>query len=189
MLNNFKRIFGNEKDVTLFRPLLSVWKKDIVTFAQKYKVPFVYDSTPSWSERGKMRDILFPFLNQFDSRILDGLFSLSTNFKEIYKVYETSLPEIKYNEDNAIMEDKEIYFEDYFKKIVQKIVSHYGIYPVRNKAIAHLVNTLKLDKNTHKITLSKQLYCVKSNNKYGKSYYDDSLLPSKKVELTFILNK
>lgn len=180
-------LVGNEKDVTLFRPLLSVWKKDIVTFAQKYKVPFVYDSTPSWSERGKMRDILFPFLNQFDSRILDGLFSLSTNFKEIYKVYEDSLPEIKYNEDNAIIEDKEIYFEDYFKKILQKISVHFHIKPIKNKAITHLVNTLQNDINTHKITLSKELSCIKST--YGKSYYDDSLLPSKKVELTFILNK
>lgn len=180
-------LVGNEKDVTLFRPLLSVWKKDIVTFAQKYKVPFVYDSTPSWSERGKMRDILFPFLNQFDSRILDGLFSLSTNFKEIYKVYEDSLPEIKYNEDNAIIEDKEIYFEDYFKKILQKISVHFHIKPIKNKAITHLVNTLQNDINTHKITLSKELSCIKST--YGKSYYDDSLLSSKKVELTFILNK
>lgn len=153
---------GNEKDVTLFRPLLSVWKRDIIDFGQKFKVPFVYDSTPAWSERGKMRDILFPFLNQFDSRILDGLFSLSTNFKEIYKVYEQSLPNIIYNHDYAIVEDKQIYFEDYFKKILQKIVSHYGIYPVRNKAITHLVNTLKFDKNTHKITLSKQLICSKN---------------------------
>ncbi len=156
-------VIGNEKDITLFRPLLSVWKREIIDFAQRFKVPFVYDSTPAWSERGKMRDVLFPFLNKFDYRILDGLFSLSTNFKEIYKVYEQSLPTIIYNETYAIVEDKEIYFEDYFKKIIQHIVSHYGIYPIRNKAIDHLVNTLKFDKNTHKITLSKQLYCVKSN--------------------------
>ncbi len=172
-------LVGNEKTVTLFRPLLTVWKRDIVTFAQKYKVPFVYDSTPSWSERGKMRDILFPFLNQFDSRILDGLFSLSTNFKEIYKVYENSLPEMVFNKDNVTIEDKEIYFEDYFKKILQRICNHYTIKPIKNKAIAHLVNTLQNDLNTHRITLSKELYCMKSKYKYGKPYY----------ELTFILNK
>ena len=126
-------LVGNEKDVTLFRPLLSVWKRDIVTFAQKYKVPFVYDSTPAWSERGKMRDILFPFLNQFDSRILDGLFSLSTNFKEIYKVYENSLPEMEYNEKYVIIEDKTIYFEDYFKKILQKVCVHFHIKPIKIK--------------------------------------------------------
>lgn len=156
-------LIGNEKDVTLFRPLLSVWKRDIIEFAQIFKVPFVYDSTPAWCERGKMRDVLFPFLNQFDSRILNGLFSLSTNFKEIYKVYEQSLPSITYNQTSAIVEDKEIYFEDYFKKIIQKIVTYYGIYQIRNKAIAHLVNTLKFNKNTYKITLSKQLVCIKSN--------------------------
>ncbi len=172
-------LVGNEKDVTLFRPLLTVWKKDIVTFAQKYKVPFVYDSTPAWSERGKMRDILFPFLNQFDSRILDGLFSLSSNFKEIYKVYENSLPEMVFNKDSVTIEDKNIYFQDYFKKILQRVCNHYGIKPIKNKAISHLVNTLQNDVNTHKITLSKELYCMKSKYKYGKPYY----------ELTFILNK
>ncbi len=154
-------LVGNEKDVTLFRPLLSVWKRDIVTFAQKYKVPFVYDSTPSWSERGKMRDILFPFLNQFDPRILDGLFSLSTNFKEIYKVYEYSLPEMEYNENNIIIEDKTIYFEDYFKKILQKVCVHFHIKPIKNKAISHLVNTLKDDVHTHRITLSKELIALR----------------------------
>lgn len=157
-------VIGNEKDITLFRPLLSVWKRDIIEFAKMFKVPFVYDSTPAWSERGKMRDLLFPFLNQFDSRILNGLFSLSTNFKEIYKVYEQSLPNIIYNEKCAIVEDKEIYFEDYFKKILQHIVLHYGIYSIRNKAITHLINTLKFDKNTHKITLSKQLICIKNES-------------------------
>ncbi len=154
-------LVGNEKDVTLFRPLLTVWKRDIVTFAQKYKVPFVYDSTPAWSERGKMRDILFPFLNQFDSRILDGLFSLSTNFKEIYKVYENSLPEMEYNEKNVVIEDKQIYFEDYFKKILQKVCVHFHFKPIKNKAIAHLVNTLKDDVNTHRITLSKELIAIR----------------------------
>ncbi len=172
-------LVGNEKNVTLFRPLLSVWKRDIVTFAQKYKVPFVYDSTPAWSERGKMRDILFPFLNQFDPRILDGLFSLSTNFKEIYKVYENSLPKMVFNDNNVIIEDKEIYFEDYYKKILQNICNHYTIKPIKNKAIVHLVNTLQNDVNTHRITLSKELYCIKSKYKYGKPYYD----------LTFVINK
>ncbi len=154
---------GVEKDVTLLRPLLSVWKRDIIAFAQKYKIPFVYDSTPGWSERGQMRDVLFPFLNQFDSRILDGLFSLASNFKEIYKVYDSSLPNIQFDSNQCIVENKEIYFEDYMKRIIRKVVEHYGLHPIRNKAIHHLSQTLQFDKNTHKITLGKQLYCMKQN--------------------------
>ncbi len=153
---------GVEKDVTLLRPLLSVWKRDIIAFAQKYKIPFVYDSTPSWSERGQMRDVLFPFLNQFDSRILDGLFSLASNFKEIYKVYDSSLPNIQFDSDQCIVENKEIYFEDYMKRIIRKVVQHYGLHPIRNKAIHHLSQTLHYV-STHKITLSKQLYCMKND--------------------------
>jgi tRNA(Ile)-lysidine synthase TilS/MesJ len=152
---------GMEKEITLFRPLLGVWKRDIVAFAQKYKIPFVYDSTPSWSERGQMRDTLFPFLNQFDPRILDGLYHLATNFKEIYKVYEGSLPSITWDEKMCKVEDREIYFEDYMKRILQRIVSHYGLYPIRNKSVRHMIHTLQFDKSTQKITLSKQLICQK----------------------------
>jgi tRNA(Ile)-lysidine synthetase-like protein len=157
---------GTEKGITLLRPLLSVWKRDIVAFAQKYKIPFVYDSTPSWSERGQMRDILFPFLNQFDSRILDGLFSLASNYKEIYKVYESSLPHIHFESNQCIVEYNNIYFEDYLKRILQKIIQYYGLHPVRNKAIHHLSQLLhcaNANTSTHKITLSKQLSCMKSN--------------------------
>ncbi len=152
---------GVEKEVTLLRPLLSVWKRDIVAFAQKYKIPFVYDSTPSWSERGQMRDTLFPFLNQFDPRILDGLYNLAINYKEIYKVYESSLPLITFEEKMCVVEDKEIYFEDYMKRILQKVVSHYGLYPIRNKSIRHMIHMLQFNKSAQKITLSKQLICQK----------------------------
>ena len=170
---------GEEKGVTLLRPLLGVWKRDIIAFAQKYKIPFVYDSTPSWSERGQMRDVLFPFLNQFDPRILDGLFNIASNYKEIYKVYETLLPKIVFEESSCIIEDKEIYFEDYMKRIVYQIVQHYGLYSIRNKSIHHLIHTLQFDKSTHKITLSKQLSCIKSTYKYGNPYYTITFMISK----------
>lgn len=151
---------GNEKGVSLWRPLLSIWKSDIIAFAQKYGIPFVYDSTPSWSERGKMRDILFPFLNQFDPRILDGLYTLATNYKEIYRVYESSLPHITFEETCAIVEDKKIYFEDYMKRILQQICGHYRLYPVRNKSICHLLQTLKSG-STHRISVSKQIIAIR----------------------------
>lgn len=50
-------------DVKLFRPFLS-FKKDIIySFAHTYNVPYFKDTTPEWSKRGKMRNEIFPLLD------------------------------------------------------------------------------------------------------------------------------
>lgn len=50
-------------DVNLFRPFLS-FKKDIIyDFAHTYNVPYFKDTTPEWSKRGKMRNEIFPLLD------------------------------------------------------------------------------------------------------------------------------
>jgi tRNA(Ile)-lysidine synthetase-like protein len=79
---------GIENDVKIIRPFLDINKKDIYYLANKYKLPYFYDSTPHWSDRGKKRDKLIPFLNNFDERIIIGLENLSNHIKSINKVYE-----------------------------------------------------------------------------------------------------
>jgi tRNA(Ile)-lysidine synthetase-like protein len=60
VMNNIKKrqsyfnLYGmnsrmEEKEVTIVRPILKIWKRDILQFAIKYHIPFVYDSTPAWS--------------------------------------------------------------------------------------------------------------------------------------------
>jgi tRNA(Ile)-lysidine synthetase-like protein len=62
-----------EQGVTILRPLLKIAKKDIILFADNTGTQHLYDSTPSWSQRGRMRDILIPGITQFDAKILPGL--------------------------------------------------------------------------------------------------------------------
>lgn len=49
--------------VTIFRPFLSLKKEVIYNFAHKYDVPYFLDTTPTWSRRGKMRNEIFPLLD------------------------------------------------------------------------------------------------------------------------------
>tara|TARA_B100001248_G_C27354600_1_gene443117 strand:- start:90 stop:1298 length:1209 start_codon:yes stop_codon:yes gene_type:complete len=51
------------KGVTVFRPLLNYYKSDIFDFAHKYQIPYFMDTTPSWSRRGQMRNLIFPLLS------------------------------------------------------------------------------------------------------------------------------
>ncbi len=155
-------IYGTEKDVNIIRPLLNVSKKEIINFAQQYNIPYVYDSTPSWSERGKMRDILIPQIMNFDKDILDGLIELSNNYKEIYKIYKSQcIPNISFLDKECYFDNPDTYFFDYWKNILLTICKHYKCSMVRNKSIQYLIDTLKSGNN---ITLSINLTCRLKNN-------------------------
>ena len=77
-LKGMKKI-GEESGVTTLRPLLDIPKSEIYEFASYFEIPHLYDSTPDWSDRGKMRNELIPFLNKFDAAFLSGLICLSEN--------------------------------------------------------------------------------------------------------------
>jgi tRNA(Ile)-lysidine synthetase-like protein len=168
---NYDNLFGmdlysKEKDVNIARPLLKISKKQIIEFANQFYIPYTCDSTPSWSERGKLRDELIPFINNFDPSILLGLIELTNNYKEIYKIYNGILPLIEYNENNCLVTNKNIYILDYWKKIFTKIALHYNVEFIKNKALIHMIEQLK-NNSLHRITLSKNMICqldINTNN-------------------------
>jgi len=59
VMKSMNRING----VKLFRPFLEFKKKAIYDFAHEYKIPYFKDTTPKWSKRGKMRNEIFPLLD------------------------------------------------------------------------------------------------------------------------------
>lgn len=73
-----------DNSVDLCRPLLDVSKKEIVEFAHKFNIPYLEDSTPTWSKRGQLRDTIIPLLNKFDKNLMKGLYELS-NTLTFYK--------------------------------------------------------------------------------------------------------
>lgn len=75
---HFDNLFGMkeisiENNIIILRPLLSCNKKNILSYAITQGIPYLQDSTPKWSKRGKTRDILIPHINDFDTNILVGL--------------------------------------------------------------------------------------------------------------------
>jgi len=68
---------GEEQGVLIWRPLLNVDKTDIYNDAEALGVPHLWDSTPSWCDRGQMRDVVIPFLNQTMPLLIPGLERLS----------------------------------------------------------------------------------------------------------------
>ncbi len=78
-------------NITFLRPLLNVSKNDIYQFAQKHNIPYVKNSTPDWSQRGKIRNNIVPVLNNWDNRVIPGLFNLSENIQDMYLIMESNV--------------------------------------------------------------------------------------------------
>lgn len=176
---NYDNLFGMTMEgiydgVTILRPLLMTPKSEIVAYAQANSIPYTYDSTPDWCERGKMRDQLIPFLQNFDSALVPGLLNLVTNYTEIYKVYLQSLPTIRYHErgTSCVIDcgAEPIYLFDYWKRILTKVALHYKVPFAKNKSVAHFVEQLKQG-NMSRLTLSKHMVGQHISEPRIKGYY------------------
>ena len=166
----YNNLFGMEiksieKDVTILRPLLNINKCDIIKFAQEHNIPYIYDSTCKWSNRGKLRDNLVPSINNFDSSIIPNLVTFIKNYNEIYKIYEKSIDNIEYYEDYCVIDhSNNILFFEYFKKLFNIICAKYNVKFIKNKAIEYLIECVG-NNFKNRITLSKHLIAKKIENK------------------------
>ena len=100
--------YSKENNIHICRPFLNISKKEIIQFAHKFNIPYLEDSTPSWSKRGQIRDKIIPTLDNFDKNFIKGLYELSSKIT-FYKKEWT----------NTAMEwcDKNITLENY--KVMQ----------------------------------------------------------------------
>jgi tRNA(Ile)-lysidine synthetase-like protein len=163
---NYHNLFGmsevsEEMGVTILRPLLKVAKKDIVKFAIDAGIPFTYDSTPDWSERGKMRDILVPFLNSFNDQIIPGLVNLAENFKQIHQVYNATIPKVEKDGNEIRFQSSEIFFFDYWKNILYQC----KLGPISNKSIRNVITLLQKKKQC-KVQLKIGVNIYRNNDSY-----------------------
>ena len=188
--NNLKGmdILTEENEICIFRPLLEIKKEELTKFAQEHYIPYVYDSTSKICERGKIRDQMIPFLNNFDKNIYEGLIQLSNNYYEIYKIYEHVFPKITFQEEDKIynfntdnsntniisnitieIENQEIHFFDYWKRVFSFICKKLHIHYIKNKSIDNFIMNIKKKKKIS-IVLSKDLI-IKNHLKYYKIIY------------------
>lgn len=94
---------GVVDDVVFVRPFLSLPKSSIRSLARRHGVPHFHDSTPSWSQRGRIRDIVVPSLNEWDRRSIDGLLAMSDTMKELYACMEAMVDDLVENTHDGVM--------------------------------------------------------------------------------------
>lgn len=143
-----------ESGIMIVRALLNITKEGkegIFDFADRHMVPYLYDSTPDWSERGRMRDILIPFLIKYNPAIINGLIKLAKANRCIYGVCNDEVFN-RYKETITI-NDTEIYFpltdkvRRYGYQFWKNLFLHCNLHQVRGKAITMLSERIEKRKN------------------------------------------
>ena len=85
--HNYENLSGTDSFVTIdgidfWRPLLKVQKSEIIDFANKVNIPYLVDSTPKWSTRGKIRDNVLVSLKDINPDIMTSFFELQNHIKD-----------------------------------------------------------------------------------------------------------
>jgi tRNA(Ile)-lysidine synthetase-like protein len=77
-------MYSVQDDISFLRPMLGISKKDIIQYARENSIPFLPNSTPSWSQRGQIRNTIVPCLDNWDSCFVPSMFTLSDVIAELY---------------------------------------------------------------------------------------------------------
>jgi len=73
--------------VDILRPFHRIDKKDIYLFAKKYHIPYLKNTTPVWSNRGKIRNEFLPAVNkQFGKETDNKILFLSDSLVSYHKL-------------------------------------------------------------------------------------------------------
>lgn len=91
--NNYDNLSGMDilseiDNINYWRPMLDISKNDIILFANNNNIPYLIDSTPKWSARGKIRDVIKPALCclKNNDNIISAFFDLKDNLSDSNKI-------------------------------------------------------------------------------------------------------
>jgi tRNA(Ile)-lysidine synthetase-like protein len=75
-----------QTNIKFLRPMLDIPKNIIYKIARYFNIPHFKDSTPKWSQRGKIRDSVRPSIEQWDDRAITSFFKLSDTVSDLLKI-------------------------------------------------------------------------------------------------------
>lgn len=170
---HFENLFGmseisTENGVTIIRPFLEISKIDIINQAHDIGIPYLEDSTPAWSQRGKMRDSLIPQIQEFNGNILSGLNEFIKHSKFLEEQWEINFKSwretvIENKEDRTVTIDQE---NNFYKINVEQINFWVKLWFTlgensrpSNKCFQQLINKIKcsnIDTDQYTFVLNKE---------------------------------
>lgn len=172
-------------DVNVWRPLLNTKKDEIVKLAKKLAIPWLKNTTPAWSNRGKLRNKFIPAVEQqFGKKSFNNVEYVADTLAEYYDIISTQFigPMIN-NHTRSNNLGTETFIPEsclnmglhFWQTILVQLFHSRGISLPSRSAISHFVRTVKGCKSTI-VNLKKEVYCYYDYN--ARTMY---LLDSNKI--------
>lgn len=180
----------NFDNFTILRPFLNINKNDIISFAEKFYVPYFCDTTPDWSMRGRFRNKLRPLLeDMYGKTICDKFIEFSTKIQEFKtwfdnEYYQTYIKSIKFEKDHVIVP---LTYSDQQNRNIPKLRSMFWdlvidyiskIKKVRKPSAKSLnvlydkIDNFLINSNSFRVELTKNIYAIfEKDSKYFKLYF------------------
>lgn len=133
--NKYENLYGMEiksriDDINFIRPMLNINKTKIYEIADNIDISYLWDSTPGWSQRGKIRDKVRPVMEEWNDKSIEGFFELKRVMEDSNKLIDELIETIS---DNIEIKDRNIKIEFKKEKVIKnkifwkKILNKYRI--------------------------------------------------------------
>lgn len=161
-LKAIKPYYLDNAGVWVYRPFKNIPKSEITQFLQNINGPYLYDSTPKWSFRGRTRDVLVPQMNSFNPNLIGGLedmadkmfdmsqryFNLlekSTKFEETTTTLQMYCGKKKTTVDCIRVDFMADNYTDtsYWQYIFEQIMMRYKYPMIGNKAMLNIITRIE----------------------------------------------
>ena len=161
-------------DIRFLRPILDIKKKDIYLFAYNNNIPYLCDSTPDWSQRGKIRDHVRPTINKWNKEAIPGFFELANTLSE----YEGIVKNIV---SSLIIVVKDVHklpcSSIIFSKITWKhIFENLSIYTISQKSLLNFLQKLEHTYYDLKYQKNKKQMAILNKNTTIQYSFGDGFL-------------
>ena len=152
-----EKVFANStisesQAINIFRPLLTISKDNIRYYASVNNITHLQNSTPVWSQRGKLRNNVISVIEKWDKRFVPNLIKLATQNNEIYKFVNMRASQIYTNHfvNKQTMSLAEIQNTPVY--VWSEIFRHFLNIQVSTKSIQHFMG--KATKSEFKVVLT-----------------------------------
>lgn len=170
-MNHYENLMGMsykgiQDDITFIRPLLTHTKNEIRATATKYNIPHFHNSTPTWSQRGKIRDIVKPAIQSWDPHFETGCIHLTKTMSSLFSIFESVINNYKqsYDVNKCILfdfdKDSLQYDPLFWKELIYKCTNQ----RVSDKSVSNLIERIPHVRLSTRIIMSKALDVFIINN-------------------------
>lgn len=177
-LENLEKMSGLStiNDVKILRPLLDISKQEIYSVSEYHGISYLKNTTPEWSNRGKLRNVVYPVLNEHFNCLDEKLLYVAKCYKQNYDLVKkfVILPFMT----GLIVKNNEIigeykYLKDMDMIMLEDVLTQifYKYFEINKPSIKSLKNFKELiDKNDgkqdkFKCILSKDVIVKVNDNK------------------------